>query len=209
MVFNEFITKLKLQLAQPLPGEAAQYKMASPRRQSIKEYLQFAKDPKHSAVLILLYPVEEKIFTFLMLRPDEQGVHSGQVSFPGGKYEEEDGGYKNTALREAGEELGLSSEKIEIIGELSPLYIPPSNFLVHPFVGFTTKKPVIIPSKAEVEQVIETDIQLLLDAKLKQRKTIEVRGYTIDAPYYNIYGNVVWGATAMILSEFEEILRRI
>jgi 8-oxo-dGTP pyrophosphatase MutT (NUDIX family) len=209
LIFNEFIVKLKQQLAKPLPGEAAQYRMASPQRQSIKEYLSFAKDPKHGAVLILLYPVEEKIYTLLMLRPDEQGVHSGQVSFPGGKYEKEDGNYKNAALREVGEEFGLAPEKIEIIGELSPLYIPPSDFLVHPFVGFTNDKPVITPSKAEVKLVIETDIQLLLDDNLKERKTIEVRGYAIDAPYYNIHGNVVWGATAMILSEFEEIIKRI
>ena len=209
LIFNEFIEKLKLQLARPLPGEAAQYRMASPRRQSIKDELLFPKDPKHGAVLILLFPIEDKIFTLLMLRPDEQGVHSGQVSFPGGKYEKEDGTYKTTALREAGEEVGINADKVEVIGELSPLYIPPSNFLVHPFIGFTNEKPNITPSKSEVKQVIETDIQLLLDANLKQRKIIEVRGYTIDAPYYNIYGNVVWGATAMILSEFEEIMRRM
>jgi 8-oxo-dGTP pyrophosphatase MutT (NUDIX family) len=209
VLFNEFIANLKQQLLLPLPGEAAQYKMASPRRQSIKEYLQIAKDPKHGGVLILLYPVGDKVYTLLMLRPEEQGVHSGQVSFPGGKYEKEDSNYKATALREAGEEFGLMPDKIEIIGELSPLYIPPSNFLVHPFVGFTNEKPVITPSKAEVKQVIEMNIQSLLDDNLKQRKIIEVRGYSIDAPYYNIQGNVVWGATAMILSEFEEILRRI
>jgi len=162
-----------------------------------------------SAVLVLLYPVNAKIYTVLMLRPQEQGVHSGQVSFPGGKYEETDGTFMNTALREAGEEMGIIKEQVIIVGELSPLYIPPSNFLVHPFVGYMTEKPVIQPSKDEVKQVIEANIELLLDDTLKDRKIIEVRGYKIDTPFYNIYGNVVWGATAMILSELEDLLRRI
>jgi 8-oxo-dGTP pyrophosphatase MutT (NUDIX family) len=175
----------------------------------LKDLLANANNPRDSAVLVLLYPADEKIYVLLMLRTTDTGVHSGQVSFPGGKYETEDGTFKNTALREAGEELGIVKEQVTIIGELSPLYIPPSNFLVHPFVGYSIEKPTILPSNAEVNKVIKMDIELLFDDNLKQRKTIDVRGYSIDTPYYNIYGNVVWGATAMILSEFEEILRRI
>jgi len=210
LIFSEFIEKLKQQLAQSLPGEAAQYKMASAQRKlPLRDYLAAAKKPMDSAVLVLLYPVNAKIYTVLMLRPQEQGVHSGQVSFPGGKYEETDGTFMNTALREAGEEMGIIKEQVIIVGELSPLYIPPSNFLVHPFVGYMTEKPVIQPSKDEVKQVIEANIELLLDDTLKDRKIIEVRGYKIDTPFYNIYGNVVWGATAMILSELEDLLRRI
>ena len=210
LIFSEFIEKLKQQLAQSLPGEAAQYKMASAQRKlPLRDYLAAAKNPMDSAVLVLLYPVNAKIYTVLMLRPQEQGVHSGQVSFPGGKYEVTDGTFKNTALREVGEEMGIITEQVNIIGELSPLYIPPSNFLVHPFVGYMTEKPVIQPSKDEVKQVIEANIELLLDDTLKDRKIIEVRGYKIDTPFYNIYGNVVWGATAMILSELEDLLRRI
>ena len=210
LAFSEFIEKLKQQLIQPLPGEAAQYKMASAHRKlPLRDYLAAAKNPMDSAVLVLLYPVNAKIYTVLMLRPQEQGVHSGQVSFPGGKYEETDGTFMNTALREVGEEMGIITEQVNIIGELSPLYIPPSNFLVHPFVGYMTEKPVIQPSKDEVKQVIEANFELLLDDTLKDRKIIEVRGYKIDTPFYNIYGNVVWGATAMILSELEDLLRRI
>lgn len=210
MHFQEFISKLKQQLTQPLPGEEAQYRMASAnRKMHLKELLANAKNPKVSAVLVLLYPSGENINILLMQRTTDQGVHSGQVSFPGGKYEIQDGTFENTALREAGEELSILKDRVNIIGGLSPLYIPPSNFLVHPFIGYTVEKPAIVPSKNEVYEVIEADIELLLDDKLKERKVIDVRGYSIDTPYYNIYGHVVWGATAMILSEFEEVLRRI
>lgn len=208
MHYQSFIEKLRYRLQQPLPGEAAQFIMAPERRITMKEY--YASEPVNprlSAVLICFFPDNENICTWLMLRPDEQGAHSGQVSFPGGRFEAGDIDLQNTALREAHEEIGIDQTKIEVIGALTNLYIPVSNNLVTPFIGFVMEKPALQKNDVEVKAIIETDISLILNPSLKQVDTFAgLHNLNIRAPYYNIHGHKVWGATAMMLSELESII---
>jgi len=211
MLFEEFIEKLKHQLKQPLPGEEAQLRMVPPRRLTMKEYYQLRdKNPIHSAVLICLYPHRESIYTVMMLRPSRQGVHSDQVSFPGGKFEDADQSLEQTALREAHEEIGIISSEVELLGTLSPVYIPLSNYLVQPFVGYIPNHPEFVRNEVEVIQIIETDCKIFLDDRIKGEYIFRSgAGVDIEAPFYKIDTHKIWGATAMMISELEAILREI
>jgi 8-oxo-dGTP pyrophosphatase MutT (NUDIX family) len=209
-MFHDFISQLEKRLKQPLPGAEAQFKMASQfRLPSDMEQFDMSKARK-GAVLILLYPHEDKINTVLTLRPSYDGVHSGQVSFPGGKLDPTDESLAAAALREGEEEVGLNKSDITLIGNLSNLYIPPSNFLVSPFVGKMDTKPVLTRHEREVEKIIEVPITYFLDESIKGRKMITPREFlTFEAPYYNVEGHTVWGATAMMLSEMMEVIRSL
>lgn len=209
-MFHNFITQLKEKLQQPLPGTEAQFKMASRFRLPIDmEQFDLSKARK-GAVLILLYPHENKINTVLTLRQSYDGVHSGQVSFPGGKLDPTDESLAAAALREAEEEVGVNKNEITLIGNLSNLYIPPSNFLVSPFVGKMDRKPLLIKHEREVEKIIEVPITYFLDETIKEKKIITPSEFvSFEAPYYNLEGHTVWGATAMILSELMEVIRSL
>jgi 8-oxo-dGTP pyrophosphatase MutT (NUDIX family) len=211
MNFENFIQKLRARLAQPLPGEEAQFKMAPARRLTLKKYYELRNgDPMYSAVLVCLFPMKQSIFTVLMLRPpSELGAHSNQVSFPGGRFEESDVTLENTALREANEEIGMNQAEVQLLGRLSPLYIPVSNYLVQPIVGFVSQQPEFILNDLEVTRVLETDCKYFLDEGIKGESTFKSGIGDIEAPFYKIHELKVWGATAMILSEFESILREI
>jgi 8-oxo-dGTP pyrophosphatase MutT (NUDIX family) len=172
------------------------------KRQAIKA------DTRKSAVLILFYPSGGKIMCALMKRPTDNSVHSGQVSFPGGKFEQADIDLQTTALREAREEMGIISDDVEILGKLSPLFIPPSNFDVHPFVGFTKQRPKFILSKDEVEQLIEVEFELLLKPETLTHKNIVHRtGKLVNVPCFYFDNHIIWGATAMIISELIWVIR--
>jgi 8-oxo-dGTP pyrophosphatase MutT (NUDIX family) len=204
---DKFIEKLKKRLEHPLPGEEHQYKMAPFKRSRMSELAMDKIDPRKSAVLILLFPFEDKIKTVLIERPVYEGVHSGQVAFPGGKFDKDDISLMNTALREAEEEVGINKSQVTILGNLTDLYIMPSNFLVTPFIGFMKSVPVFLPDPREVNKVITIDIELLSDISIKGEKTIShSNGYKIKTPYYSVEGLTVWGATAMIISEFNAVV---
>lgn len=207
-MFHDFVSKLEQRLKQPLPGMEAQFKMASQfRLPSDLEYYDLSKARK-GAVLILLYPHKDTINTVLTLRPSYNGVHSGQVSFPGGKLDPTDESLSTAALREAEEEVGLDKKAVKLIGNLSNLYIPPSNFLVSPFVGIMDKKPMLTKDEREVEKIIEVPITYFLNENIKGRKTITPREFvSFETPYYDVEGYTVWGATAMMLSEMMEIIQ--
>lgn len=206
-MFPQFVDRLKYRLALPLPGINAHFQMAHVYRRQHYAYRNDPPDAKQGSVLILLYPTETDIRTFLILRSDYDGVHSGQVAFPGGKFEPSDIDLKTTALREASEEAGIITSEVEIVGELTKLYIPPSNFVVHPFVGISQQPPVFIPHGLEVKEIIELNINLLLDNSIIGEKEILLRNkMRVMTPYFEIKGHTVWGATAMILSEFRTIL---
>ncbi|HSY76538.1 MAG TPA: CoA pyrophosphatase [Bacteroidia bacterium] len=209
-MFLEFIDILTDEIGHGLPGWEAQKMMISGRPKMDLELIA-KKNPRQSSVLVWLYPESEEIFTRLILRTEYKGVHSAQVAFPGGTKEETDTNLWQTALREAHEEVGLLPEKIKYVGELSPVYIPPSNFWVQPYIGMSEEKMPSIVQNTEVQYSIDVNIRLLIDPKIKEEKLILRSGSDTEmkTPYYNIEGHTVWGATAMMLSELEELLRRV
>jgi len=158
-------------------------------------------------VLILLYHWQDDLYVVLTRRQDGLQFHAGQISFPGGRHEPPET-LQMTALREAHEEVGVSPDKIEVIGPLTPLYIPPSDFEVHPFVGWyrNGQRPSFTPDSREVAEIIETPLGGLLDPATRRHEPWEWRGSRIEVPYFAIQGHKVWGATAMMLSELVERL---
>jgi 8-oxo-dGTP pyrophosphatase MutT (NUDIX family) len=176
----------------------------------VKNFPRVARDDARvAAVLILLYPFQGSIYTILMQRPDYAGVHSGQISFPGGKKEPVDKNDIQTALREANEEVGVDPETINVIGTLTPLFIPVSNMIVTPVVGWTNERPDFKHQPGEVDFLIETDIRKFLDPLILKIKPFELRGEKINVKYFDYEGHVIWGATAMILHELLTIIRAI
>jgi len=208
MDFESFKIRLKERLKQPLPGEAVQFKMAPVRRLTFQEYYELGnRNPVRSAVLICLYPFNDAVFTVLMLRPSKQGVHSDQVSFPGGRYEDGDGDLQMTALREAHEEMGINRQSVEVIGPLTQVYIPVSNSLVQPFIGVVSDQPIFRKHDVEVSEIIEADVRIFLDPTIKGNGSFPtLNNLQIEAPFYNLANHRIWGATAMMLSELEVIL---
>lgn len=204
-----FTSRLYQLLTGDLPGMLAHQVMA-PVTRPLKAFdLTDYPDAKVAAVMILLYPKQDNIFLALIKRPDYSGVHSGQVSFPGGKSEDSDVDYQFTALRETEEEIGVKASLIQVIGQLSNVYIPPSNFFVFPFVGYLDHSPQFLPDANEVEYMIEFPVHTLLDPTIKSTVKINRPEATFEAPCYLINGHTVWGATAIILSEFEFLLKQM
>lgn len=203
-----FFSALQKRFSDNLPGETAQNLMTSRARIPLEEALKKNPNHKSSAVLLPLFPHEGAIYTALIRRPSYDGMHSGQLALPGGKVEEGDESLSSTALRETEEEVGVKISPENIFGALTPVYIPVSNFLVNPFIGKLHSKPNWLPDKHEVESVIEFPITDLLNPSLKDRRRITIgKNMFIDAPCYIINGQILWGATAMIFSELESILR--
>lgn len=208
-MYPEFIARLKEEISNGLPGWKAQKRMAPSGREQSHYNSVSRGQSRESGVLIWLYPDSNKIYMRLIIRT-EGGIHSKQAAFPGGKFEQADGDFWHTALREAYEEIGLQPEKIRKVGPLTPLYIPPSNFWVHPFIGTSERVEEAKISAAEVQTYFDADIMLLLEPSVKQEKIIKrSTGEETGTPFYNLEGHTVWGATAMILSELEELVRRI
>ena len=135
-------------------------------------------------------------------------MHSGQVSFPGGKCEEFDASYLDTAFRETEEEIGIKRDQIEFVGALSSIYIPNSNFMVYPQVGILRNVPVFTPDPHEVEKILEVEIDSFFDMEKRYEFIREVRGVEIIAPYFAASGQKIWGATAMMMSEFVEFVKQ-
>jgi 8-oxo-dGTP pyrophosphatase MutT (NUDIX family) len=208
-MFEEFISNLEKGLQCPLPGIKAQLMMASSSRLRWIQQWMDTSGAKESSVLILLYPDGDKVKTVLILRQDNSGVHSGQVSFPGGRREETDKTLFDTALREAYEEIGLKRTEVKILGHLTNLYIPPSNFNVFPVVGYISEKPSFRIDKSEVNHIIEVAIADLLDDRYRKVKDIKAGIFTIHAPCFEIDGVTIWGATAMIISELLEVIKSL
>ena len=165
--------------------------------------------PMQGGVALLLYPDQGTWYMPLMKRPVYTGVHSGQISLPGGKMENSDGNLIETALRETKEEIGVNVPKSEVVGSLSELYITASHFNILPVVAVLGSKPDIVADEREVQEVIIASLDDLLLSETSKEKDIHVRGYDIVAPYFDIRNEVVWGATAMILNEFITIAREV
>ncbi len=189
----------------------AHFKLAPMLRLQELENLKIEeKNPKKAAVMAVFYPGQQEETKFvLILRKTYQGVHSNQVGFPGGRVEPEDRDLAHTALRETEEEVGIPQHEVEVIKELTRLYIPPSNFWVHPFMGIMKRTPILIPQEEEVESVLEINLLDFLNDSCLTRETLSTSYATeIEVPAFVLGGHIVWGATAMMLSEMKDILEQ-
>ena len=166
--------------------------------------------PRIGGVLLLLYPHQQNTHLVLTRRRDDLSSHAGQISFPGGRIESGETAVQ-AALRETEEEIGVPAKTITVLGELTSIYIPPSDYEVHPFVGWVNggERPSFVPEVREVAEILEVPFPLLLDPDTRQVGPIPVRGATYTVPYYNVNGHKVWGATAIMLSEFLGRLRTV
>jgi 8-oxo-dGTP pyrophosphatase MutT (NUDIX family) len=208
--FNKFITALKGRISMPLPGKEAQLLMAPPTR---SEYLKNLPDNykiKKSSILILFYPCNNSVKTVLIRRAKYNGIHSGQISFPGGQFEKPDNNLTETALRETKEEIGIDISKINIIGNISELFIPPSLFLVLPVLGYTKKIPHFVADKKEVDEIFQINLSDLLDKnKICEKQVINSENIKINVPCFFIEDSIIWGATAMVISELIQVIRDV
>jgi 8-oxo-dGTP pyrophosphatase MutT (NUDIX family) len=197
---------IRVALQRPLPGRKAQMTMAVQPRPGDRPDLP-VPCPREGAVLILLYPHEGQLFLPLTRRTETVETHKGQISLPGGAREQQDESLAQTALRETQEELGVPDRDVEIIGALTPLYIPHSRFCVYPFVGYAILRPLLRPDPLEVAEAIEAPLLDLLHPSTRQIETHWRDGQLYSVPSYHIGPQKIWGATAMILAEFLALVR--
>lgn len=169
------------------------------------------KNPKRAGVMALFYPdIDQNTKLLLILRKTYQGVHSNQIGFPGGKVEEQDKDLLETALRETHEEVGVTPESVEVLKELSEVYIPPSNFLVQPFMGVYSNPRHFVIQESEVEALVEVYLRDFLDnSNHIEEKLSTSYAKNINVPAYRLNGYTVWGATAMMMSEIKELLEQV
>ncbi len=209
-MLQELSRSLKHRLGLPLPGTEAQFRMAHVERQLNLLRYKTPENARLSGVMILLFESEGRIKVPLILRPVDSGIHSGQVSLPGGRQEPEDADLRITALRETQEEIGISASDVDVIGKLTHLYIPTSNFLVHPYIGILEKDAHFNAEEKEVVRIISMDLESLMDERTVKEKMMKLStGQSINTPCFSIEGEMVWGATAMILSELKSLLYEI
>jgi 8-oxo-dGTP pyrophosphatase MutT (NUDIX family) len=205
MEMNQFFIEIKKSLDRSLPGRPAQYRMA-PEIRSIPEE---NGQEKHAAVLILLFPENKTISLALIKRTHYDGPHSGQISFPGGMIEKSDNDLQHTALRETEEELGISNHGIKVLGKLSKLKIPVSNIIVQPFVACLDYFPDFKPDPFEVDHVIIIPLSHLMHKDNIRQEMRRFRDESFSVPYYDFNGYKIWGATAMMMSEFLSIIEEL
>ena len=209
MDFQDFLQYVPNLIPVELPAVASHIKMAPKERiEALKNLDLKIENPRIAAVMMLFYPKNEKTHLVLIVRNAYNGVHSSQIAFPGGKYETTDSDYQETALRETHEEVGVSPEKIEVVKDFTPMYIPPSNFLVHPFLGIAKEELLFYPDIREVADIIELPLSVFLNDEIIVEATLSTSyANKILVPAFNIQNHIVWGATAMILSELRDVLK--
>lgn len=204
--FGELIRDLEERLQIGLPGPQAQMRMAPAREDALERLGVRGKSCREAGVLVMLLPSDDTPHVVMTVRRDHLPDHAGQVSFPGGRREEGET-LMETALREAHEEIDLSPDDVEVLGALTPLFIPPSNFCVYPFLAFTGRRPDLRPHDYEVERIVEIPLPELLDEATVRREAWTIRGEELLVPYYDVLGLRIWGATAMMLSELLALAR--
>ena len=207
MIFSP--VKLAERLKQPLPGTVAHEPLRAVPVGPIKPKFEHQLPPRPGGVLILLYEQDGIIKFPLTKRPDYLGTHGGQISLPGGKSEPGED-VIDTALREAEEEIGVMRSKIEVIGTLSDFFVIPSNFMVTPVVGYLKNIPELKADPKEVVKIIHGSLQeLLMPDAIKVKEILAAKMFPMQAPHFEIEGEVVWGATAMMLNEFRNVVLEI
>lgn len=208
-MYAEFTSRLQQAFREPLPGKAAQ--------RALRPYLKISSQleaptglfPKQSAVMALFFPKGDVPHLLLIERPVYAGVHSGQIGFPGGKIERSDRDRLAAAFRETHEEVGLSADAIHLLGPLTEVYVLASNFMVYPYAGFLDEAPCLRPDPKEVAAILEVPVSRFFEADVIREKPIKSAiGLTLNAPYFDIYGKTLWGATAMMISELRDIIRK-
>ena len=192
-----------------LPGHDYLLKISPPARIKHLKKNFIPKDSKTASVLMLFYPDNNnETRLVLMLRNKYKGVHSNQISLPGGKVDRLDKSLKDTALRETYEEIGLHRDDIEIVGELSSVYIPPSNFNVFPFVGYSSKTPKFLPDSKEVSLILSPKLSYILGMEIVE-SVVEVNNSKQKVPSFLIDNHILWGATAIMIHEFVLLFKQM
>lgn len=203
-VSDDLVERLLDALTRPLPGLDAQLKMAPTPRVGWDPF-KVPEGTRDGAALVLIYPHDDRLYLPLTVRGAELRNHTGQVSLPGGRVEDGES-IEAAALREVEEEIGVARGSVRVLGRLTPLHIPVSNFLLHPVVGFVTARPVYNRAEWEVARIIEPTLSQLRDpATIKRElrnRTTAGETIQIDVPFFDVDGEKVWGATAMVLAEF-------
>jgi 8-oxo-dGTP pyrophosphatase MutT (NUDIX family) len=204
------ISQIKKALHLPDFDPLAAQKMMAPLSRAMARPQELQGSPRLGGVLLLLFCKEGSLHVVLTKRRDDLGSHAGQISFPGGRKEPKET-LLDTALRETEEEVGVAAADLEVLGALTPIYIPPSDYEVHPYVAWFSNGglPAFRPEPGEVAEVIETPLAVLLDPAAKVEEVWEIRGQSIIVPFFAVREHKVWGATAVMLSEFVERLRAI
>jgi 8-oxo-dGTP pyrophosphatase MutT (NUDIX family) len=211
MEFHDFLKYLPKIEKVSLPAMDAHLKMAPiERMDSLRKLNKEHLNPKIAAVLMLVYPKNHKSHVVLIIRNSYPGVHSSQIAFPGGKIERTDINLAQTATRETEEEVGVSSSSVKVIRQFTEVYIPPSNFMVTPFLGFTEYTPSFKLQVDEVAGIIEMPLNELFDDRiLVQRRLMTSYSVAVDVPAFRVQEHIVWGATAMMISELKETFKLI
>jgi len=209
-ISNTFIECLQSRLKEPLPGKDVQYQMAPESRKLRELAAMETQNPKLSSVLIALNHKEGEWVFPIIQRTEYDGMHSGQVSFPGGKMEDADRDRYETAIRETTEEIGINSKGLLILGALTDIYVHVSDFNILPVVAYLPEVQDYHPDEEEVDEILEVRISDLLDNNRIKHTWVEIgHGRSIETPYFDFHDKIIWGATAMILSEFAYIIREI
>ena len=211
MDFQDFLEYVPKLVGVNLPAKEAHFKMVPfERLESLKNQNLDSISPKNAAVMMLLYPKNGRTHLVLIVRNSYEGFHSAQIALPGGKYEAKDQTYVNTALRETQEELGVHPEIIEIVMPFTNLYIQVSNFMVYPFLGICKEEIAFVPDGNEVVNIIELPLNDFLNDDLIVTTTMSTSyAKNIEIPAFKIKEHIVWGATAMMLSELKETLKSV
>jgi len=211
MLFTDFIKYIPKIVNQQLPAFTAHAKMAPFERLATLDP-DYYKDnnPRRSAVMMLFYPKNDQAHLILIKRNAYPGIHSSQISFPGGKAEPEDGSLAETAVRETFEEVGVAPADIDVVMPFTEIYIPPSNFLVAPFLGLSMSEPIFKPNPDEVVELIQLSLDVFLDDSIVVQTEMQTSySQMINVPAFKVDEHIVWGATAMILSELKETIKSV